>query len=91
MLKETFEKIKKAAACGLAVFFTFQLILFAPAPASALTAAEVKPAIFKALGREVPQKQLSAFTGELTRADALRLSLEAMGWGFVIKALDQIG
>lgn len=91
MLKETFEKIKKAAACGLAVFFTFHLILFAPAPASALTVAEVKPAIFKALGREVPQKQLSAFTGELTRADALRLSLEAMGWGFVIKALDQIG
>lgn len=91
MRKGKFEKIRDKTLARLAVVFAILLIAFAAAPAAALTAAEVKPAIFKALGHEVPQKQLSAPAGELTRADALRLSLESMGWGFVIKAVDQIG
>ncbi len=92
MIEETTrEKIKNWGAKSLAALFALPLLFFAPAPAFALTEAEVKPALFKALGHGVPQKYLSSFAGELTRADALRLCFEAMGWGFVIKAVDQIG
>lgn len=79
------KKLKRAAVKWAAA----AALLLAAAPAFALTAAEVKPAIFAALGRDIPQRYLSVIDGELTRADALRLSLEAMGWGFVIKAVDQ--
>ncbi len=55
MRKGKFEKIRNKTLVGLAVVFALPLIAFAAAPAAALTAAEVKPAIFKALGHEVPQ------------------------------------
>lgn len=61
------------------------------APVPAVTAEELKPVVFRALGHEVPQKYFSQYDGALTRGDALRLCLEAMGWDFVIKAVDQIG
>lgn len=60
-------------------------------PACALTGAEVKPAILKALGTEPPQKFFTETEGDLSRGDVLRMALEAMGWGFVIQAVDQIG
>ena len=64
---------------------------FCPARAAAVTAEELKPAVFEALGHSVPQKYFSDFKGRLTRKDAMRLCLEAMGWDFVIRAVDQVG
>lgn len=65
--------------------------VFCPARAAAVTAEELKPAVFEALGHSVPQKYFSDYEGALTHKDAMRLCLEAMGWGFVISAVDQVG
>ncbi|MGI6430865.1 MAG: phosphodiester glycosidase family protein [Synergistaceae bacterium] len=48
------------------------------------------PHIFKSLGHKVPEKYLTDTDGEMTCRSALRLTLESMGWGFVITAYDQI-
>ena len=47
--------------------------------------------MFEALGRETPEKFLTAVEGDMTRHDALRFAFEAMGWGFALAAVDQIG
>lgn len=65
--------------------------LFAPLGAEALTYAEVKPPVIKAFGQDVPAMYFTRHDGEMTRADALRTAFETMGWGFVVKALDQVG
>lgn len=64
---------------------------FPPARADALTQTDVGPAVSEALGRETPEKFLTAVEGDLTRRDALRLAFEAMGWRFALAAVDQIG
>lgn len=73
----------------LAALLAALLLSFAPASAFALGFAQVKPAIIKTLGHEVPEKYLTKVEGELTNQDALRLAFESMGWGFAIKAIDQ--
>ena len=76
----------------LTAALTFALFAaFCPSPAAAVTAEELKPAVFEALGHSVPQKYFSGYEGPLTHKDAMRLCLEAMGWDFVIRAIDQIG
>ena len=64
---------------------------FPAARAEALTQAEAAPVVFEALGRETPEKFLTAVEGDMTRRDALRFAFEAMGWGFALAAVDQIG
>ena len=64
---------------------------FPAARAEALTQAEAAPVGFEALGRETPEKFLTAVEGDMTRRDALRFAFEAMGWGFALAAVDQIG
>lgn len=60
------------------------------APACAMTRAELLPVIFKTLGNSVPADRFSEEEGALTKASAVRLALEAMGWGFEISMYDQI-
>jgi len=58
--------------------------------AFAITKAELLPIIFKTLGNSVPAGRFSDEEGNLTKASAVRLALEAMGWGFEISMYDQI-
>lgn len=79
---------------GRAAFAALALVCAAAFPAAraeALTQAEAAPVVFEALGRETPEKFLSAVEGDMTRRDALRFAFEAMGWGFALAAVDQIG
>ena len=57
--------------------------------ASAITKAEFMPKIFDALGHTVPENRFSDEGGDISKAFAARLTLEAMGWGFVIEAYDR--
>ncbi len=73
------------------MFFLTLILLFATTvSSSALTKDEVLPCIFKSLGHEVPAKYLTDAEGDLSCSSAFRLALEAMGWGFVITAYDQV-
>ena len=79
---------------GRAAFAALALVCAAAFPAAcaeALTQAEAAPVVFEALGRETPGKFLTAVEGDMTRRDALRFAFEAMGWGFALAAVDQIG
>jgi exopolysaccharide biosynthesis protein len=75
-----------------AVFlFTASLVSFAGvSPSGAVTKAELLPQIFNALGHEVPARYFSDAQGDLTKSQALRASLEAMGWGFEISMYEQM-
>ena len=73
-----------------ALCFSFLGISAISAPAEAMTKAEFLPKVFGALGHPVPAKYFSDFEGDITRSDATRLTLEAMGWGFVINVWEQI-
>lgn len=82
-------KIKKR----LPVLFLAALLFVTPyaAPCCAMTKAELLPLISGALGHSVPDKYFSEDEGgAVTNAFAVRLALEAMGWGFVISAYDQV-
>lgn len=76
-----------AVLCAVAVA---AFVLSADA-ASALTGHDVRAAIFEALGHEVPAKYLTEVSDDATRAEALRVALDAIGWGFVVHAADEIG
>ncbi|MEG2185338.1 MAG: phosphodiester glycosidase family protein [Cloacibacillus sp.] len=76
---------KAAAAAVLCI----SLAGAAPLAASAVTKAQLLPVIEQSLGRATPDKYLSKPAGDITRADALRLALESMGWGFAVTAVDQ--
>ena len=78
---------------GRAAAAAFALVCAAlfPLRAEALAQAEAAPVVFEALGRETPEKFLTAVEGDMTRRDALRFAFEAMGWGFALAAVDQIG
>ncbi len=80
----------KTKACAIILLLILG-ILFASAGSSfAVTKDELMPHIFKSLGHKVPEKYLTDTDGEMTCRSALRLTLESMGWGFVITAYDQI-
>ncbi len=88
LLTQAKRAFRIAAFTGAAVFTVFLLF---PHGADALTAEDIKPVVFEALERETPQKFFTETNGDLTRRDALRFALEAMGWGFALTAVDQIG
>ena len=90
MTKDFFAKFGVAGRAAAAAFALVCAALF-PLRAEALAQADVAPAVFEALGRGTPEKFLTAVDGDMTRRDALRFAFEAMGWGFALAAVDQIG
>lgn len=90
-MKKFFANTKINGILAIFMLLPALSVLFCPQRAAAVTAEELKPAVFEALGHSVPQKYFSDYEGTLTNKDAIRLCLEAMGWGFVIRAVDQIG
>lgn len=83
-------KFARRAAFALIVFLC-ALSFCRAGRAFALTRGKVEASVAAALGREAPAETQAEEDGDMTRRDALRIALEAMGWGFAVAAVDQIG
>ncbi len=76
---------------SIILFLVALLTFIVPATSAfAVTKSELLPIIFKTIGNTVPANRFSDEGGDLTKASAVRLALEAMGWGFEISMYDQI-
>lgn len=73
------------------VFSMVVLLLCGAAPASAISRGEFLPGVFEVLGAPVPDGLLSGFEEpEISKRFAVRLILEAMGWGFETLMYEQL-
>lgn len=68
----------------------FILTLSYSSPSYAITRGTFLSNIFETLGYTLSDKKLTQTEGNLTNADAIRLSLEAMGWDFAITAYERV-
>ena len=73
-----------------AVLLAVLTLVALPAPSFAVTQQEFAQRMERSLGRKIPDRQLSNFAGQLTRRAALKLSLEALGWGFTLKSVEAL-
>lgn len=68
------------------ILSVFILTVIYSSTSFAMTREEFLPKIFQILEYTLPDKNLTQTENDLTTMDAVRLSLEAMGWDFVITA-----
>lgn len=79
---------KRTCAVTLILFL---LLGFSASVASAVSTEEFLPDLFKALGREKPQKLTSAaMEPQISGRSAVLLALEAMGWDFEVNMYEQL-
>ena len=83
------KSLKPAVCAALLAVFAAAAAALCPQPAFAVTKAQLMPVIEKSLGRPTPEAYLSKPAGDISRHDALRLAFEAMGWGYVLSAVDK--